>query len=348
MALKEKRPETLVGLFVLIGLVCLGALIVQFGRFEGNTDTYGVQIEFQDASGILKGSEVRMGGAKIGRVSRTPELTDDLTVIVDLQLDDRVKVYKGSEFMVKSISFLGDTMIEVVPPKERLSGSELMDGAKVKGSKSGGLAGLQSDAESIARDARKLLEEAHESMEKLDIALDGVRAVAGDLQQSIGKVNDGVLADDNLASFKQSLLNLEAATASFKDLGEGLQPSSKELREAIASVKEAAKSADETFDVVRSEVKGLGPAIDDLPATLAEFKRAASKIGKLADSAGSAVQGLSDGDGLLGTLVGDEEVSTDTKTFIKNLKKHGVLGYKDDATHDERDPQTSRYRGTRR
>lgn len=348
MALKEKRPETLVGLFVLIGLVCLGALIVQFGRFEGNTDTYGVQIEFQDASGILKGSEVRMGGAKIGRVSRTPELTDDLTVIVDLQLDDRVKVYKGSEFMVKSISFLGDTMIEVVPPKERLSGSELMDGAKVKGSKSGGLAGLQSDAESIARDARKLLEEAHESMEKLDIALDGVSAVAGDLQQSIGKVNDGVLADDNLASFKQSLLNLEAATASFKDLGEGLQPSSKELREAIASVKEAAKSADETFDVVRSEVKGLGPAIDDLPATLAEFKRAASKIGKLADSAGSAVQGLSDGDGLLGTLVGDEEVSTDTKTFIKNLKKHGVLGYKDDATHDERDPQTSRYRGTRR
>ncbi len=44
----------------------------------------------------------------------------------------------------------------------------------------------------------------------------------------------------------------------------------------------------------------------------------------------------------------DEEVSADTKTFIKNLKRHGVLGYKDDSTYDERDPQTSRYRGMRR
>lgn len=348
MALKEKRPETLVGLFVLIGMLALGALIVQFGSFEGNADTYSVEIEFKDASGILKGSEVRMGGAKIGSVSKTPELTDDLTVVVELSLDNRVKVYRNSEFMVKSISFIGDTMIEVVPPKVRLADAVLTDGASVRGSNSGGLAGLQSDAESIAKDARKLMADARKAMLKFDDALDEVGTVASQLSETLEKVNQGVLGEENLGNFQKSLENLEAATQGFKDLGDGLQPSAKELRAAIASVKSAADSADATFAVVQTEVKRLEPAIDELPGTLQEFRKLAVKVGEFVDNTDSTINGLSEGDGLLGTLTSDEEVSSDAKVFIKNLKKHGVLGYKDDSTYDERDPKASRYRGERR
>lgn len=348
MATKEKRPETLVGLFVLIGLLSLAALIVQFGRFEGNTSTYTVHIEFEDASGILKGSEVRMGGAKIGRVSKTPELTDNLTVMVDIDFDDRVKVYRNSKFMIESISFIGDNMIVVVPPKERLPQMILEDGAMVMGDGAGGLAGLQSDAESIAKDARELISDARTAMTKFDAAIDDIRAASVSLVSTLDKVNTGVLGDENMVHFTQSMANLEAATKSFKNLGDGLQPSAEELREAIASVNAAAQSADAAFTVVQSEVKRLRPAVDELPATLSEFKKMASKVSKLADSADSAINGINDSDGLIGTLVSDQEVSSDTKTFIKNLKKHGVLGYKDDSTHDERDPKESRYRGARR
>jgi phospholipid/cholesterol/gamma-HCH transport system substrate-binding protein len=349
MSLKEKRPETLVGLFVLLGLLTLGALIVQFGRLgETKGDSYYVQVEFKNASGLIKGSDVRMGGAKIGHVLNTPELTDDLTVMVKLSLDDRVKIYKGSKFQIESVSLLGDKMIVVQPPEVRNADAILADGATVKGGGAAGLDALQSDAESVARDARKLMKDARTSLLKFDSALDDIRAVSGRLGESLEKINEGVLGDENLESLKNSIANIETATESFKNVGEGLEPSVEEIELAIASVKKAANSAEETFDVVREEVKHISPAIEELPSTLAEFRTAAQKVSKFADSADKTLNGLSEGDGLLGTLVADEEVSDDTKTFIKNLKRHGVLGYKDDSTYDERDPKESRFRGGRR
>lgn len=349
MALKEKRLETLVGLFVLLGFLALGVLIVQFGRFgESKVDTYSVSVEFQDAAGIIKGSEVRMGGAKIGRVVTTPSLTYDLTVMVELSLDKRVKIYKGSKFMIQSISFIGDKMIVVVPPEIRDSKSILSDGAEVTGDGAGGLDALQSDAKSVARDARKLMKDARTSLLKFDAALDNICMISARLGDTFEKVNQGVLGEENVENIQKSIANLEAATESFKNLGEGLEPSIEEVREAIASVQSAANAAEETFGVVQAEVKEIGPAIDELPATISEFRRAATKVSKFVDSADATLNGLGDGDGLLGTLVADEEVNDDTKIFIKNLKRHGVLGYKDDSTFDERDPKSSRYRGFRR
>ncbi|MFT5882944.1 MAG: phospholipid/cholesterol/gamma-HCH transport system substrate-binding protein [Crocinitomicaceae bacterium] len=349
MALKEKRSETVVGIFVLLGFLALGILVVQFGRLgDGNSDVYHVEVEFQDASGLIKGSEVRMGGAKIGRVLFTPKLTDDLTVTVQLSLDDRVKIYNNSEFLIQSVSLIGDKMIVVVPPEIREPGAFLGDGSEVSGGGASGLDALQSDAESVARDARKLMKDARTSLLKFDAALDDIRVVSGRLGDTLEKVNNGVLGQDNLENFKNSIANLEAATASFKDVGEGLEPTIDEVRAAIASVQKAANSAERTFDVVTDEVKELGPAVKELPETIAEFRAAATKISKFVDSADATLNGLSEGDGLLGTLVADEEISANTKTFIKNLKRHGVLGYKDDSTYDERDPQTSRYRGIRR
>lgn len=349
MSLKEKRPETLVGLFVLVGLLTLGALIVQFGRIgETKGDAYYVNVEFQDASGLIKGSEVRMGGAKIGQVLNMPELTDDLTVMVKLSLDGRVKIYKESEFQIQSVSLLGDKMVVVLPPEVRNADAILADGASVKGGGTGGLEALQSDAESVAREARKLMKDARTSLLKFDSALDDIRVVSGRLGESLEKINEGVLGDENLEALQQSIANIEAATNSFKNVGEGLEPSVGEIEKAIASVKEAANAAEETFDVVRGEVKQISPALEELPATLAEFRTAARKVGEFADSADKTLNGLSEGDGLLGTLVADEEVSDDTKIFIKNLKRHGVLGYKDDSTYDERDPKMSRFRGVRR
>ncbi len=53
----------------------LAALVVQFGRVgEGFKTYYGLTVRFPDASGLLKGSDVLLAGAKIGRVSGGPRL----------------------------------------------------------------------------------------------------------------------------------------------------------------------------------------------------------------------------------------------------------------------------------
>ena len=61
-----RRTELFVGAFLFIGLSLLGALILQFGRFQDYFGKqYPVTVVFEDASGLIKGSEVRMGGAEV-------------------------------------------------------------------------------------------------------------------------------------------------------------------------------------------------------------------------------------------------------------------------------------------
>src|SRR6202163_3007073 len=90
----EKTLELKVGAFVIAGLAVLGALVVQFGRVgEGFKHYYALTIEFPDASGLLKGSDVLLAGAKIGRVSGGPHLVSGRTgVAVPLRIYDYVKV----------------------------------------------------------------------------------------------------------------------------------------------------------------------------------------------------------------------------------------------------------------
>ncbi len=71
----ERGLEFKVGAFVFVGLAMLCALVVQFGRLgEGFKTYYGLTIRFADASGLLKGSDVLLAGAKIGKVSGGPRM----------------------------------------------------------------------------------------------------------------------------------------------------------------------------------------------------------------------------------------------------------------------------------
>ena len=71
----EKGLEFKVGIFVFAGLAMLGALVVQVGRLgEGFKTYYPLTIRFNDASGLLKGSDVLLAGARIGKVAGAPHL----------------------------------------------------------------------------------------------------------------------------------------------------------------------------------------------------------------------------------------------------------------------------------
>src|SRR5207244_7633123 len=94
----ERGIEVKVGAFVFVGLAVLAALVVQFGRVgEGFKTYYGLTVRFPDASGLLKGSDVLLAGAKIGRVSEGPRLArSSQGVDVPLRIFDYVRVPAGS------------------------------------------------------------------------------------------------------------------------------------------------------------------------------------------------------------------------------------------------------------
>src|SRR4029077_1234559 len=119
MSQEERGLEAKVGLFVFLGLATLAMLVVQFGRIgEGFKTYYPLTVRFNDASGLLKGSDVLLAGAKIGNVAGGPHLVvAGEGVAVPLRIFDYVKIPTGSKFTVGSSGLLGDRFVAVTMPE---------------------------------------------------------------------------------------------------------------------------------------------------------------------------------------------------------------------------------------
>jgi phospholipid/cholesterol/gamma-HCH transport system substrate-binding protein len=336
----EKRTEIIVGLFMLVGLLFLAGLILQFGRlgdhFRGH---YPLSVVYDDASGVIKGSDVRMGGAKIGKVAEHPELNDKLKVQVELRIDERVKIPVGSQFQIESATLLGDKLIVITPPEE-ISGEFIPAGTRLPGAGPTGLEALQENAVKFTEDAREMIVQAEGALKNLDGAVTDIRGATTGLNELIAKISDRILSEDNLGRVDRSMADLEEAIGSIKEAGVGLAPAVAEARDAIGSIKNAADGAQNTLAKADEKIDALGPAIEEVPG-------AVRALGQVADKAAGAIDQMESGEGLLGTLAYDREVSTDAKVFIGNLRRYGILRYRDAEMAKENDPR-NRYRGRRR
>ena len=340
MASTERRTELIVGIFMLSGLVLLGGLILQFGRFGDKLrHNYKLTVVFNDAAGLIKGSEVRMGGAKIGKVETTPELNEAVKVEVVLSIDERIKIPSNSAIQIASASVLGDKLIIITPPEEKV-GTFLEAGQILRGGGPSGLDAIQNDAEAVVRDVRKLMGSTQGTLIKIDSAVDDLRSVTGRLGETLEKVNVSILSDANLASIDGTIANFNATTEQWKKASAELQPTLADAHEAILSFKKASEGAEKTFATADKTIADLQPAFKDVPRAVKSFTSAA-------DQAALVLENTRKGDGLLGTLTNDKEVSTDASVFIKNLREKGILRYTDKETKLEDDPR-NRFRGKRR
>jgi phospholipid/cholesterol/gamma-HCH transport system substrate-binding protein len=135
----ERGLEFKVGAFVFVGLAALGALVVQFGRLgEGFKHYYPLTVRFNDASGLLKGSDVLLGGARIGKVADGPRLVREGNgVLVPLKIYDYIKIPETSKFTVGSSGLLGDRFVNVTMPSgtptKFLSPNTTLNGARETG-----------------------------------------------------------------------------------------------------------------------------------------------------------------------------------------------------------------------
>jgi virulence factor Mce-like protein len=322
MSVAKKRTELFVGVFIFIGLTLLGGLILQFGSFkERLRGQYALTIVFDDASGVIKGSEVRMGGAAIGEVSSLPQLNEAVKVEVDLSIKNSIQIPKGSIFQINSATLLGDKLIVVIPPDDRSHGS-IQPGSRLEGAGPTGLDAIQNNAEIVTRDVKRIIKEAEETLTKIDAAVDDIRGASKQLGESLAKINSSLLADENLARFDSTLENLSNTSEKWKVASDKLDPTLTEAREAIAAFHQAAAGAERTFKNADQTLAEAKPALSKLPKAVDQFSATTEKAGKALDR-------MAKGEGMLGALATDNDVALDFKAFMRNLRQHGIFRYKD-------------------
>ena len=133
--MKKANLETVVGIFVLIGILCLAYLSIKLGKMELlGGDYYEVSADFDSVSGLKKGASVEIAGVEVGRVDRIfldPRGNDRARVF--LRIRSGVKLYDDVIASVRTRGIIGDKFVQLKP-----GGSEkiLAAGGKIRDTES--------------------------------------------------------------------------------------------------------------------------------------------------------------------------------------------------------------------
>ena len=107
--------EFFVGIFVLIGLLCVGYLTIQLGKMElFSNKGYTLTARFSSTTGLRSGANVEIAGVNVGRVVKI-ELDQEYNSVVHLRLRDGVRVPDDTGASIKTSGLIGDKYISLTP-----------------------------------------------------------------------------------------------------------------------------------------------------------------------------------------------------------------------------------------
>jgi len=317
MSNSSQGTEWKVGLFIVLGLAVTTMLAITFGKVgSGLKKFYRLTVEFQNASGLLKGNDVYLAGDRVGYAEEAPSLIEGkFAVSVPLRIRDGVKIPKSAKFLIGSSGLMGDAYVGIDVPADAKFSDVFKDGDYIVGTRIKGLGDLTSDAGTVLEELRKRLV---------------------DLREPIQQVNDEVLSDANVKNLEQSFANLRDLTGRLKETAGNLDEGVTKAKTAADTLNEAMLSAKNAMGKADSVVKKFDDAATLLKPALTDFSSAARSATKAVDSARSLLAKANSGQGALGLLLGDPETSENLKALIRNLKQRGVLFYRDKSEPEPR------------
>ena len=112
--MNHSRTDIIVGMFVLIGAICLGYLAIRLGKVElfGATG-YVVYADFSSIAGLKIGDPTEIAGVRVGKVESLG-LADDRARIA-LRIDPQVKLQEDVIASVRARGLIGDKFVLITP-----------------------------------------------------------------------------------------------------------------------------------------------------------------------------------------------------------------------------------------
>ena len=112
--MERGKLEFIVGLFVLVGVICLGYLAIKLGKLElVGGDYYELQAEFTSTSGLKNGASVEIAGVEVGRVKQIG-LKEDRAQVV-LAIKDGIPLFDDAIASIKTRGIIGEKFMELSP-----------------------------------------------------------------------------------------------------------------------------------------------------------------------------------------------------------------------------------------
>ena len=113
---KKYSVDTIVGVFVVVGLVCVGYMTIKLGKVSlFGDDYYSLQARFASVSGVRAGSPVEIHGIEVGRVEKMTLDTEKQTAVLELKIRRGITVYDDALAAIKTAGLIGDKFVNIDP-----------------------------------------------------------------------------------------------------------------------------------------------------------------------------------------------------------------------------------------
>jgi phospholipid/cholesterol/gamma-HCH transport system substrate-binding protein len=127
--MKKYSMESVVGIFVVIGLLCVGYMTIKLGKVSLFGDNYyPLYADFSSVSGLRGDSSVEIDGIEVGRVAQLSINQEKQMASVELKIRKGIKIYDDAIASVKTSGLIGDKFIKIDPGG---SGDILKPGGKI-------------------------------------------------------------------------------------------------------------------------------------------------------------------------------------------------------------------------
>jgi phospholipid/cholesterol/gamma-HCH transport system substrate-binding protein len=113
--MQQNIIESLVGFVILIIAGVFFTFAYKSSGASIHDDGYSLVARFQSVDGVVEGSDVMLGGIKIGKVTKLTLDRNTFDAMMKMTIDKDVKLPKDSQANISSSGFLGGKFVAIVP-----------------------------------------------------------------------------------------------------------------------------------------------------------------------------------------------------------------------------------------
>jgi phospholipid/cholesterol/gamma-HCH transport system substrate-binding protein len=114
--MKKYSTETVVGIFVVVGLLCVAYMTVKLGKVSlFKDDYYSLYARFGSVSGLRVGNPVEIDGIEVGRVERLSIDQEKQVAVVELKIRKNIRIYDDAGASIKTAGLIGDKFVKIDP-----------------------------------------------------------------------------------------------------------------------------------------------------------------------------------------------------------------------------------------
>lgn len=289
--MEKSRIELKVGLFAFVGLLLIALVLIALSKSTSLfRSTHTVYMHTANVGGLKERAPVLLAGVQVGSVNSIHLAPDGKSVTINLRVYNNFTIYGDARFVIEQAGFLGDPYVSVIPTANQEPA--LTNGSTVE-------CEAPFNLQEVARSASGFIKRIDGTAQKLDASVSDLRRL--------------VLNQETLTNFSESLVNMrrfsENAVDTVGDINEIVNTNATQVREAVSNLV--------YFSQELTQLAANAHDILDTNGT--QITSATKNIETSTEKINSILTDIQTGKGLAGTVLQNQELSTNVQAIANNL-----------------------------